>query len=70
MTDEQLWSLGCNGCGKEIKKPVDWFKQAGNVCPHCSQPIDPGNIEKMLSEVKKNLAELNMDDEDDIEFNF
>ena len=70
MTDEQLWVLGCNSCGKEIKKPVNWFKQPGNACPHCSQPIDPGHMEKMLADVKKNLADLNMENDDDIEFNF
>lgn len=69
MANEQIWALGCGGCGKEIKKEVSWFKQSGNVCPHCSRPIDPNQIEKILGEIKKNLADLSMDDDDDIEFN-
>lgn len=67
MTDEQLWALGCSNCGKEIKMPVSWFK-AGNNCPHCSHPVDPGRIDKMLNDIKNNLTSIEGDD--DIEFNF
>lgn len=49
--------------------PASWFKQEGNACPHCSKPVDQASLQKMLADVKKNLSDLKMDDED-IEFNF
>ena len=70
MSEERLWALACTSCGHEIKMPGSWFKQAGNACPHCSHPIDTAHIEKMLGDVKKKLADLSTDDDDDIEFNF
>ena len=70
MSDEQLWALACSNCCHEIKMPVSWFKEGSNVCPHCSHPVDPQRIEKMLGEIKQHLADLKMDDDDEIEFNF
>lgn len=61
MTSEELWSLDCPHCNKEIQKPISWFRQPDNVCPHCSKPLDPEQVDAIIDDIKKNLAALSKD---------
>jgi len=59
FSDDTVIELPCPNCGKEIKKPLSWFKNDGNVCPFgCGLALTPDNIGGVLKKIEQGLSAL------------
>lgn len=65
MASEEMWSLDCDKCGKEIQKPVNWFRESC-CCPHCEAELNKDKVKELIERVQKELDGLT----GEIDFNF